>query len=409
MYNTEAIRSQFPILKRTVHNKPLIYLDNAASSQKPQAVIEAMNRYYSHYNANVHRGIHTLSEEATTEYEGVRNKVAHFINASSHNEIIYTRNTTESINLLAHSWGRANLAPNDAVLITGMEHHSNIVPWQILQAQIGFELRYVPVTDQGELDLDSLDRLLDEKVKLFSFMHMSNVLGTINPAAYLIERAHAVGALTHIDGAQSVPHMPIDVQQLDCDFLSFSSHKMCGPTGLGILWGRRHLLEAMPPFLGGGDMISVVTLDQGSTWADLPHKFEAGTPSIAEAIGLGAAIDFLQEVGMANIRQHEIEMTHYAMEALSEVPNIRFLGPLDSHKKGGVATFTLPGVHPHDIADTLDREGVAIRAGHHCAQPLHERFGIGASSRASFYLYNEPWEIDLLVKGIHKAQKLYAF
>ena len=409
MYNIPAIRSQFPILKRIVHNKPLIYLDNAASSQKPQTVIDAMNRYYSHYNANVHRGIHTLSEEATTEYEGVRNKVAHFINASSHNEIIYTRNTTESINLLAHSWGRANLAPNDAVLITGMEHHSNIVPWQILQAQIGFELRYVPVTDQGELDLDSLDRLLDEKVKLFSFMHMSNVLGTINPAAYLIERAHAVGALTHIDGAQSVPHMPIDVQQLDCDFLSFSSHKMCGPTGLGILWGRRHLLEAMPPFLGGGDMISVVTLDQGSTWADLPHKFEAGTPSIAEAIGLGAAIDFLQEVGMANIRQHEIEMTHYAMEALSEVPNIRFLGPLDSHKKGGVATFTLPGVHPHDIADTLDREGVAIRAGHHCAQPLHERFGIGASSRASFYLYNEPWEIDLLVKGIHKAQKLYAF
>lgn len=408
MYDTQAIRTHFPILNRTVHGKPLIYLDNAASSQKPLAVIEAMNDYYREYNANVHRGIHTLSEQATTEYEGVREKVARLINASSSQEIIYTRNTTESINLLVNSWGRSNLTAKDAVLITAMEHHSNIVPWQILQAEIGFELRYVPVTDSGELDMDALDRLLDEKVKLFSFMHMSNVLGTINPAEELIRHAHAIGALTHIDGAQSVPHMPIDVLSLDCDFLSFSSHKMCGPTGLGILWGRQQLLEEMPPFLGGGDMISVVTLDKGSTWAELPHKFEAGTPSIAEAIGLGAAIDFLQDVGMQNIRQHEIEMTTYAMEALSQVPEIRFLGPLDPHKKGGVATFILPGIHPHDVADTLDREGVAIRAGHHCAQPLHERFGVGATSRASFYLYNEPWEVDLLVEGVLKAQKLYA-
>lgn len=410
MYDTQAIRQRFPILKRTIHNnKPLIYLDSAASSQKPLEVIEAMNNYYRHYNANVHRGIHTLSEEATTEYEGVREKVVKLINAVSKREIIYTRNTTESINLLANSWGRANLTTQDAVLITEMEHHSNIVPWQILQAQLGFELRYVPVTDHGELDMEALDELLDEKVKLFSFMHTSNVLGTINPAKELIRRAHAVGALTHVDGAQSVPHKAVDVEALNCDFLSFSSHKMCGPTGFGIFWGRLELLEEMPPFLGGGDMISIVTLNKGSTWADLPHKFEAGTPSIAEAIGFGAAIDFLEEVGLEHIRQHELELTTYAMEALSEVPGIRFLGPLDPHKRAGVVAFTLPGIHPHDIADTLDREGIAIRAGHHCAQPLHERFGIGASSRASFYLYNEPWEVDALVKGVRKAQKLYGW
>ncbi|MDQ4075883.1 MAG: cysteine desulfurase [Chloroflexota bacterium] len=409
MYDMQAVREDFPILKQRVHGKSLIYLDNAASSQKPISVIEAMDRYYREYNANVHRGIHTLSETATAAYEGVRKKVARFINAYSLREIIYTRNTTESINLLAHTWGRANLTAEDAVLITGMEHHSNIVPWQILQQQLGFELRYVPVTQEGELDMVALDSLLDGKVKLFSFVHMSNVLGTINPVKELVARAHAVGALTHVDAAQSVPHLPVDVRELDCDFLSFSSHKLCGPTGIGIFWGRKELLLEMPPFLGGGDMISVVTLDQGSTWADLPHKFEAGTPSIAEAIGLGAAIDYLSALGMDNIRQHEVEMTTYAMEALSEIPALRFLGPTAPKKKGGVATFVLEGVHPHDIAATLDEDGVAIRAGHHCAQPLHEHFGIPASARASFYLYNEPWEVDVLVRGIERTRRLYGF
>jgi cysteine desulfurase/selenocysteine lyase len=408
MYNTQTIREQFPIFQRQVHGKPLIYLDSAASSQKPLAVIEVMDRYYREFNANVHRGIHTLSEEATTAYEGVRRKVARFINASSIREIVYTRNTTESINLLANAWGRANLTPNDAVLITGMEHHSNIVPWQLLQAQLGFELRYIPITDGGELEMEALDRLLDEKVKLFSFVHMSNALGTINPVEELIARAHSVGALVHLDGAQSVPHLPMDVQALGCDFLSFSGHKLCGPTGIGIFWGRRELLEAMPPFLGGGDMIGTVTLDNGSTWADLPHKFEAGTPAIAEAIGLGAAIDFLSDLGMENVRQHERELTTYSMEALSEVPGIHFLGPRDAAKKGGVVSFTLDGVHPHDIADVLDQEGIAIRAGHHCAQPVHDRFGIPASARASFYLYSEPWEVDALAEGLRKSQKLYA-
>lgn len=358
-------RDQFPILSRKVQGKPLIYLDSAATAQKPLAVLEAMDDYYRKLNANVHRGIHTLSEEATAAYEGVRRTVARFINARSIREIIFTRNTTESINLIAQSWGRANLTAQDAVLITEMEHHSNIVPWQMLQAQIGFELRYVPVTDEGELALETLDRLLDERVKLFSFTHMSNVLGTLNPVRMLADRAHAVGALVHVDGAQSVPHLPVDVRALDCDFLSFSAHKLCGPTGVGVLWGRRELLEAMPPFLGGGDMISLVTLDRGSTWADLPHKLEAGTPSIAEVIGMGAALDYLSGVGMEAIRQHEIELTRYAMEALSEVPALRLLGPTEAARKGGVATFTLGDIHPHDIADTLDREGIAIRAGHH--------------------------------------------
>jgi cysteine desulfurase/selenocysteine lyase len=400
---TMTLRSNFPILTREVHGKPLIYLDSAASSQKPASVLAAMDTYYTRHNANVHRGIHTLSEEATAAYEGVRETVMRLINAHSTREIIYTRNTTEAINLVAYSWGRANLTAQDAVLITGMEHHSNIVPWQLLQQQIGFDLRVVPITPQGEFDLDALDTLLTPDVKLFSFMHVSNVLGTINPAADLIERAHAVGALVLLDAAQSVPHMTVDVQALNCDFLAFSSHKMCGPTGIGILWARESLLEAMPPFMGGGDMISSVSLTQGTRWAELPHKFEAGTPSIAEAIGLGAAIDYLQAIGMDTIRAHEIEITAYGLEALSEIEGLRFLGPTDPTKRGGVLAFTLPNVHPHDLADTLDREGIAIRAGQHCAQPLHEGFGIPASARASFYMYNDLWEVDALVKGIRKA------
>lgn len=401
--NLSTIRSHFPILTRQVHGKPLIYLDSAATSQKPASVMAAMDDYYSRHNANVHRGIHTLSEEATAAYEGVREDVARLINAPSTREIIYTRNTTEAINLVAHSWGRTNLTANDAVLITGMEHHSNIVPWQMLQQQIGFELRVLPITPNGELDLDALDTLLTEKVKLFSFMHVSNVLGTINPADYLIERAHAVGAIVHVDAAQSVPHMPVDVQALGCDFLSFSSHKMCGPTGIGILWGKQALLEAMPPFLGGGDMISSVSFSQGTCWAELPHKFEAGTPGIAEAVGLGAAVHYLQGIGMAEIRAHEVEITSYGLEAVSEIEGLRVLGPTDPAKRGGVIAFTLPTVHPHDLAESLDEDGIAIRAGLHCAQPLHDHLGIPASSRASFYLYNEPWEVDALVTSIRKA------
>ena len=407
MYDIEAIRQQFPILQRQVHGKPLVYLDSAATSQKPLAVIDAMDRYYREYNANVHRGVHTLSEEATAAYEGARKRIARFINARSPRELIYTRNATEAINLVAATWGRANLTPNDAVLITEMEHHSNIVPWQILRDQIGFELRAVPVTDEGYLDMDAFDRLLDERVKLVAVTHMSNVLGTINPIAEMTAKAHAVGALVLVDGAQSVPHMPVDVQALDIDFLAFSAHKMAGPTGIGALWARRELLEAMPPYMGGGDMIAFVSLER-STWADLPHKFEAGTPAIAEAIGFGAAVDFLSELGMENVRAHEIEITEYALEALSEVPGLRLLGPRKAADKGGVAAFVLDGVHPHDIASILDAEGVAVRAGHHCAQPLMQRYNVPATTRASFYVYTTREEIDRLVEALHVVRKVFA-
>lgn len=407
MYDIEAIRQQFPVLQRQVHGKPLVYLDSAATSQKPLAVIEAMDRYYREYNANVHRGVHTLSEEATAAYEGARKRIARFINARSPRELIYTRNTTEAINLVASTWGRANLTTDDAVLITEMEHHSNIVPWQLLRDQIGFELRAVPVTDDGYLDMDAFDRLLDERVKLVAVTHMSNVLGTINPIEEITRKAHAVGALVLVDGAQSVPHMPVDVQALDIDFLAFSAHKMAGPTGIGALWARRELLEAMPPYMGGGDMIALVTLER-STWADLPHKFEAGTPAIAEAIGFGAAVDFLSELGMENIRAHELEITEYALEALSEVPGLRLLGPRKAADKGGVAAFVLDGVHPHDIASILDAEGVAVRAGHHCAQPLMQRYNVPATTRASFYVYTTRAEIDRLVEALHVVRKVFA-
>lgn len=407
MYDVEAVRARFPILQREIHGKPLVYLDSAASSQKPLRVIEAMDDYYRTLNANVHRGVHLLSEEATGAYEGARKRVARFINARSAREVIYTRNTTESINLVAWSWGRSNLTPDDAVLITQMEHHSNIVPWQILRDIIGFELRVVPVTDDGFLDPEALDRLLDDKVKLFGVTHMSNVLGTINDIKSLTARAHAVGAKILVDGAQSVPHMPVDVQDLEVDFLAFSGHKLCGPTGIGILWGRRELLEAMPPFMGGGDMIKTVSLEH-STWNDLPYKFEAGTPAIAEAVGLGAAVDFLSELGMENIRQHEVELTGYALEALSEIPGLTLYGPKNAAQKGGVAAFTFTDLHPHDIAALLDREGIAVRAGHHCAQPLAERYGIHATARASFYLYSSHAEVDRLVEALRKIEGVFA-
>ncbi len=404
---TELIRQDFPILQRTVASgAPLVYLDNAASSQKPVAVIQAMDDYYRRYNANVHRGVHTLSEEATAAFEGAREKVARFIHAPHSRQVIFTRGATESINLVAHTWGRANLRPGDEVLITEMEHHANIVPWQILRDQLGFTLRYVPVTDQGLLDLDALDDLLTERTKLFGFVHASNVVGTINPVQYLVARARAVGATVLIDGAQSVPHMAVDVQALDADFFAFSSHKLCGPTGIGVLYGKRDLLEAMPPFMGGGDMIREVTM-AGSKWNSLPYKFEAGTPAIAEGIGLGAAVDYLESVGMDWVRAHEQEITRYAYARMSEVEGLRILGP-GPEQRGGLIAFTLEGVHPHDIAALLDRSGVAVRAGHHCAAPLHARYGIPASARASFYLYNTAAEVDVLVDALHKTQEVFA-
>lgn len=404
--NINEIRKDFPILERKTNNaKNIVYLDSTATSQKPLQVIEAMNQYYLLSNANIHRGVHTLAEEATAMYEGAREKIAKFINAKSSREIIYTRNTTESINLVAYSWARANLKAGDLVILTEMEHHSNLVPWHMLQAEKNIQLDFISVTDDGLLDLDSYKSLLDRSPKLVSFTHMSNVLGTINPVQEMIYMAHQVGAIVLIDGAQSVPHLKVDVQKLDADFYAFSAHKMCGPTGIGILYGKSALLESMPPFLGGGDMIKEVKL-RSFRANTLPHKFEAGTPAIAEAIGLGAAVDYLSNIGMENIAKHEHEITEYALERLEEIQGIKLFGP-SADKKGGVAAFTLEGVHPHDVAQILDQDGIAVRAGHHCAQPLHEKFGIPATSRASFYLYSTKEEVDLLVNGLYKVKEMF--
>ena len=406
MLDATAIRTDFPILQVEAHpGVPLVYLDNAATSQKPSAVIEAMNAYYQGYNANVHRGRHRLSEEATTAYEGARQQIARFINAPDLATVIYVRNTTEALNLVAWSWGRVNIKAGDEILLTEMEHHSNIVPWQLLAEEKGAQVRYIPFTDDGLLDLSTLPELLTERTKIFAFSAMSNVFGTVNPSKKLVEAAHAVGAIAVIDAAQSVPHLPVDVQELDCDFLAFSAHKMCGPTGVGVLYGKRKLLEEMPPFLGGGDMIRRVTIE-GSTWNDLPWKFEAGTPSIAEGIGFGAAVDYLSSVGMEAVHVHEQFITGYALEALSEVPGLKLMGPPVAHR-GGVAAFTLQGVHPHDISQILDQDGVAIRAGHHCAMPLHQRLSIPASARASFYLYTETKDVDRLVEGLNRVRQVF--
>lgn len=402
----DLIRSDFPILTReTRPGVQLAYLDSAATSQKPLSVIDAMDAFYRHSNANIHRGIHTLAEEATALYEGAREKVAAFINAPNAREIVYTRNTTESINLVAYTWARANLKAGDLVVLTEMEHHSNLVPWQILVAERGIRLEFIPVTDDGLLDLDVCRTLLDQRPKLVSFTHMSNVLGTINPAEEIIAEAHEAGAICLLDGAQSVPHFPVDVQKLDVDFLAFSAHKMVGPTGIGVLYGKMELLQAMPPFLGGGDMIKTVHMREFSS-NDVPYKFEAGTPAIAEAIGFGAAVDYLAAVGMDAIATHEHEITEYALERLEEIPGVKVFGP-SAQDKGGVAAFTLDGVHPHDVAQILDQDGVAVRAGHHCAQPLHEKCGLTATSRASFYLYNTREEVDRLVDGIYKVKEIF--
>ncbi len=402
-----TLRSDFPILDQQVHGKPLIYLDSAATSQKPQQVIEALARYYRQDNANVHRGIHTLAERATAEYEQARLKVARFINAASSKEIVFVRNATEAINLVANAWGRANLRPGDEVLITQMEHHANIVPWQLVTQATGATLRYAPVTDAGELDYDALDALLTERTKVFAFTAMSNVLGTINPVAELAAKAHAVGAIAVVDGAQSAPHLPTDVQALDVDFLAFSSHKMLGPTGVGALYGKRALLDAMPPFMGGGEMIREVFMDH-STWEDVPLKFEAGTPAIAEAIAFGAAVDYLDALGMDWVHQHEMAITRYAWERLSAIEGLRIIGP-GPERRGGLLAFTLADVHPHDVAAVLDMQGVAVRAGHHCAQPIHDRYGIPATTRASFYIYNTPEEVDVLAAALERAKELFSF
>ena len=407
IYNVEAVRADFPILKQMHSEKvPLIYLDNAATSQKPESVIEAIDRYYRDYNANVHRGIHKLSEQATTEYEAARLKVRKFINAGSKREILFTRGTTESINLVAQTWGRANLKAGDVIVSTVMEHHSNIVPWQILASEKGFTIRYIPVLADGTLDLDYLDKLLSkEPVKLVTLMQVSNVLGTVNPVEEVIKKAHEVGALVLVDGAQSIPHLAIDMQAMDVDFFAFSGHKMLGPTGSGVLYGKRALLEAMPPWMGGGDMISSVKLT-GSTWNDLPYKFEAGTPAIAEAIGLGYAIDYLTKIGLDNIHAHERDIIRYALGRLQEVPGLTVYGP-SAEQKGAVAAFTVEGIHAHDIAQLLDSEGIAVRAGHHCAMPLHEHLGVSATARASFYLYNTHAEVDALITALHNARKTF--
>jgi cysteine desulfurase/selenocysteine lyase len=398
-------RADFPILKRRIHGHPLAYLDNAATTQKPDAVIEALSDFYSHHYANIHRGVHTLSEEATVAYEAARDKVVAFINAPDRRGMVFIRNTTEAINLVASSWGRAHIGAGDRIVVTEMEHHSNLVPWQLLARERGAELAYVSLTADGRLDLASLDRLLDGPVKLVALTHISNVLGTVNPAQEITARARDAGARVMIDAAQSVPHMPVDVAALDCDFLAFSGHKMCAPTGIGALYARPELLEAMSPFFTGGGMIGRVERD-GATWADLPERFEAGTPAIAEAVGLGAAIDYLTAVGMEAIWAHEQALAAYALERLSELPGVRVVGP-PAEDRGGAVAFTVQSVHPHDLAQILDDQGVAIRAGYHCAQPLHQCLGVPPTARASFYLYNTRGEVDRLVDGIRKAQKLF--
>ncbi len=406
MLDTAKIRADFPILATEAYpGVPLIYLDNAASSQKPTAVIEAMNNYYRNHHANVHRGIHRLSEEATNQYEAAREKVARFINAPDSAQIIWLRNATEGFNLVAYTWGRANIQAGDEILLTEMEHHANLVPWQMLAEEKGAVLRFIPFKDDGTLDLSDLPNLLTRKTKLFSLTAMSNVFGTVNPTKELVKAGHDVGAVVMVDAAQSVPHMPVDVQDLDCDFLAFSGHKMLGPTGIGVLYGRRSLLEAMPPFMGGGDMIRRVGLEK-STWNDLPWKFEAGTPSIVEAIGLGAAIDYLTDLGMGNVHAHEQFITNYALEALSEVEGLTLYGPPAS-QKGGVATFTIKGVHPHDIAELVDKDGIAIRAGHHCAMPLHKKLGVAATARASFYVHTTTDEVDKLVESLNRVRRIF--
>ena len=400
-----ALRADFPIFS-TPRAKPLLYLDSAATSQKPEVVLEAMDRYYRGYNANIHRGVYGIAEQATAAYEDARRRVAAFVHAAPR-EIVFTRNSTEAINLVARAWGGANVREGDAILLTEMEHHSNLVPWQILAEQKGAELRFIPVTDAGELDLEALPGLLqDGRVRLVGVVHISNVLGTINPVTQIARQARAAGAVTLIDASQSVPHCPVDLPALGVDFAAFTGHKMLGPTGIGCLYGRRALLEEMPPFLGGGEMIRQVGLHR-SEWNELPWKFEAGTMAVAEAVGLGAAVQYLEGVGMDQVFAHDRELADYTMDRLTEVPDLRVLGPAKG-RRAGVVAFTLGDLHPHDIAAVLDDDGVCVRAGHHCAMPLHERLGIPASARASFHVYSLREEVDAMIRGLERARKLLA-
>lgn len=396
--------SDFPILARPVHGRRLVYLDNGATTQKPQAVIDAEAQYYSASNANIHRGVHWLSQHSTDLYDQGRERVRGFINAERVEEIVFTRGTTEAINLVAASWGRENLKPGDEILLSGMEHHSNIVPWQLVAAQTGAVIKVVPVLDSGELDMDAFSALLTERTRFVGVCHVSNALGTVNPVAEIIRQAHAVGAVVLVDGAQAVAHQVVDVQALGCDFYAFSGHKLYGPTGIGALYGRKALLDAMPPWQGGGDMIHTVSFE-GSTFAETPQKFEAGTPNIAGVVALDAAIAYVQEVGLERIAAHEDFLVRHATEALSRVPGLRFVG--EAAHRAGIVSFVMEGIHPHDLGTILDMEGVAIRAGHHCAMPLMTRFGLPGTARASFALYNTLEDVEALVAGLHKARRLF--
>lgn len=399
----QAIRSQFPILSRTVNDKPLVYLDNAATSQKPQCVIDALSDYYSRYNANIHRGIHTLAEEATLAYEATRSAVQEFIGAASAEEIIFSRGTTEGINLVAYTWGRQHIKAGDEILISGMEHHSNIVPWQILCQEKNAVLKVIPVSDEGELSIEDYKNQLTEKTKLVSIVQVSNALGTVNPVKEMIDAAHAVGAKVLVDGAQSAVHLDIDVQALDCDFFAFSGHKVYAPTGIGVLYGKKELLESMPVFHGGGEMIKEVTFEE-TTYNDLPYKYEAGTPNIADTIALKTALDFIQTIGKATIRKHENELLTYATAQLEGIPGLTIIGK--AREKVSLVSFIVKGIHPQDMGILLDNLGIAVRTGHHCTQPLMKRFGIPGTVRASFALYNTKEEIDILIAGLYKSIKM---
>ena len=409
--DTEKIRKDFPVLERRVHgDKPLVYLDNAATSQKPRQVLDALTSYYAEHNANVHRGIHVLAEEATALYEGARDKVAAFVNAADRAEIVFTKNASESLNLAANviAWSAQprGIRAGDEVVITEMEHHSNIVPWQLVSERTGATLKWFGITDDGRLDLSDLDRVITERTKVVSFVLVSNILGTVNPTAEIIRRAREVGALVVVDASQAAPHMPLDLQALGADLVAFTGHKMCGPTGIGVLWGRKELLEELPPFLGGGEMIEMVTM-ASSTYAAVPHKFEAGTPPIAQAVGLGAAVDYLSAIGMDRVAAHEHAITSYALERLQSVDGLRVIGPVTAIDRAAAISFSLGDLHPHDVGQVLDDLGIAVRVGHHCARPVCLRFGVPATTRASFYLYSTPGEVDALVDGLEHVKRFF--
>jgi len=404
-FDVERIREDFPVLKQTIHGKPLVYLDSAATAQKPYAVIEAIRKFHEVDCANIHRGVHELSQRSTAAYEEARGKAKRFINARSKAELIFVRGTTEAVNLVSNTWGRKNVAAGDEIIISAMEHHSNIVPWQMLCEEKGAILRVIPMNDRGELLIDEYQKLLNPRTRMVAFAHVSNALGTVNPAKQMIEMAHAAGALTLIDGAQAAPHLKVDVHALDADFYAFSGHKMCGPTGIGFLYGKTKLLEAMPPYQGGGDMIRTVTFEK-TTYNDLPYKFEAGTPNIAGGIGMGAAFDYINKIGLDKIASYEHELLAYGTEALSRISGLRIIGT--AREKAAVLSFVIEGIHPHDIGTVLDRQGIAVRTGHHCAQPVMDRFRIPATTRASLAFYNTFHEIDALAEGLERVKEIFS-